>query len=579
MSVDGTAQLIASYDYRVVALSILISEVGAYATLDIAERMKAAPGGGWRWLIGGAAASGMSTWSMHYIGMAALNLPVRVLYHWPVVIFSSLPTAAAAGLALTLMAARRLSWIHAVVGSTLLGGGIAALHYIAMGAMRYRGMHHYLPAPTVIAVILPMAITLVPLKLEFLAPGRTTWRRLRKTVSILLYGIANPAMHYTAMAGTRFRSGEIAPDLSNAVDISTLVIAGFTLVTSMAVGAALVTSLVDRLREQKAALDELFERTPQAVALTDVDGRVLRVNREFTRLFGFSATEALGRSLAGLIAPGGGASGVPAAGDRVEEEQILRRKDGSRLTASVVRVAVVARGSISVYGMYRDISAQKLAQEMLSSFSHRLIAAQEAERQRVARELHDEIGQSLTAIRLDLDAMKHAARDPLLATRLSESIKMVDHALEEVRELSLDLRPPLLDEVGLVAALRSFVDREARRAGLNAVVLAEPQDIRLHPELETACFRIAQEALTNVVRHAGARNVRLELARTDKELHLRIVDDGKGFDVEAKGRPGGLGLLGMRERALIAGGAIQIRSDPGRGTEVHVRFPLDGSAS
>src|SRR3954467_13731339 len=105
----------ASYDYRVVALSVLISEVGAYATLDLAERIKASRGGGWLWLIGGAAASGISTWSMHYTGMAALTLPVPVVYHWPLVIVCYLPAAVTAGIGLTFVATRRLGWVRAVV--------------------------------------------------------------------------------------------------------------------------------------------------------------------------------------------------------------------------------------------------------------------------------------------------------------------------------------------------------------------------------------------------------------------------------------------------------------------------------
>jgi signal transduction histidine kinase len=152
-----------------------------------------------------------------------------------------------------------------------------------------------------------------------------------------------------------------------------------------------------------------------------------------------------------------------------------------------------------------------------------------------------------------------------------------------VRELSFDLRPSLLDDLGLTAALRWYVDREARRADLIPAFIVDLKEARLPPELETACFRITQEALTNVLRHAQARRIWVELKQRGAELHLTIRDDGIGFEVDAMWRrrasDGGLGLQGMRERALILSGKIEIKSAPARGTEVHVWFPLPGTVS
>jgi signal transduction histidine kinase len=161
---------------------------------------------------------------------------------------------------------------------------------------------------------------------------------------------------------------------------------------------------------------------------------------------------------------------------------------------------------------------------------------------------------------------------------LNESIGSIDRAVQQVRELSLDLRPSLLDDLGLVAALRWYVEREAQRAGLLAEVVSGPFDTRLPPELETACFRIVQEALTNVVRHAQARQVWIELRQRGAELHLMIRDDGAGFDVQAvwnrRGPEVNLGLQGMQERALILGVQLTINSALGHGTEVEARFHL-----
>ena len=191
--------------------------------------------------------------------------------------------------------------------------------------------------------------------------------------------------------------------------------------------------------------------------------------------------------------------------------------------------------------------------------------------------MHDEIGQVLTAIRLNLDTLQHSMNSSPIAHKLDDSIAIIDLAVQQVRDLSLNLRPPVLDDLGLVAALRWYVDREARRADLTSEFSAGQLEKRPSPELETACFRIAQEAVTNVLRHAKARHVRVELFQRGEELHLIIRDDGIGFDAAAmRGNVSGvkLGLLGMHERALIVGGTIEFVSAPGKGTEVHARFPL-----
>jgi NO-binding membrane sensor protein with MHYT domain len=220
-SAVAAAMMADSYDLRFVALSILISMLGAYAALELAERIAAARGQAraW-WEIGGGTASALGTWSMHYTGMLAFSLPVVVLYDWPTVAFSFVPAFFTAVVALSVVNLWNIRWRRALVGSFLIGGGIAALHYIAMAAMRFDGMCRYSPALVTVSVILPMVLSLMALELRFLFRHEATAPRLRKAASILLLGAANPAMHYTGMAATTFSRAHEAPDFSHAVSIS-----------------------------------------------------------------------------------------------------------------------------------------------------------------------------------------------------------------------------------------------------------------------------------------------------------------------------------------------------------------------
>jgi signal transduction histidine kinase len=226
--------------------------------------------------------------------------------------------------------------------------------------------------------------------------------------------------------------------------------------------------------------------------------------------------------------------------------------------------------------LLREVHAGR---ERLEALSEQLLNAQEAERRAVARELHDEIGQVLTAVSANLLAIEPTHRPVNLSERLEESLDLVDNAIKRIRDLSLDLRPSLLDDFGAVPALEWYIDRQAQRSGWSAEFVAEPSEMRLLPSLETTCFRVAQVALTNVARHAQAKKVRVELLRREAELELVIRDDGVGFDVQTaleRARRGAtLGLLSMEERVRLAHGVLEIKSAPGHGTEIRAHFPLD----
>ncbi len=248
----------------------------------------------------------------------------------------------------------------------------------------------------------------------------------------------------------------------------------------------------------------------------------------------------------------------------------------------------------------------------LQTLSHRLIQAQETERRNLAHELHDEIGQVLTAVKLNLQHIDRqleqnpsslqrpvgqiATHAEPIALQLQHSVQIVEGALQSVRDLSLNLRPSLLDDLGLGAALRWYVDRMTARLPVTAQLIVDLPEERPAPEVETACFRIAQEALTNAIRHSNALNICIEVSQhalpatcphppgmrneESEELHeiaLTISDDGCGFDVRnerAHAAGSSLGLPGMEERAALVDGRLVIDSAPGQGTQVRAYFPL-----
>jgi signal transduction histidine kinase len=218
---------------------------------------------------------------------------------------------------------------------------------------------------------------------------------------------------------------------------------------------------------------------------------------------------------------------------------------------------------------------------MIRSFSRRLEEAHEIERRHLSRELHDQIGQALTAAKINIDILCSSA-SPDLAARLNENAAILDRLLQQTRQISLDLRPPLLDDLGLVPALRWYVSKQAERACLEAKFSADPLADDVSAYLQTACFRLAQEAITNAVRHARAKTLSVELRRAGRALRLVVRDDGAGFDVakaEARADQGkSLGLLGIKERAALAGGRARIFSSPGQGTTVEISLPLDGAS-
>ncbi len=241
---------------------------------------------------------------------------------------------------------------------------------------------------------------------------------------------------------------------------------------------------------------------------------------------------------------------------------------------ALARLAPYAGVAIRNAELFEDAKRARLRAERLS---RGLLELQETERSELARELHDHMGQMLTALAFNLEALRRPGPRTAEET-IAESLTMVQRLIHTVRDLSFRLRPAMLDDMGLLEALRWFVDREATRAGLRAIVSVAPLSVRLPATIETGVFRIMQEAMTNVARHAKAKSVTVEVREADGVLTLIVADDGVGFDIETTRRHVSLGLLGMEERATRLGGVLEIESVPGHGTEVRARIPIDRGA-
>lgn len=250
-----------------------------------------------------------------------------------------------------------------------------------------------------------------------------------------------------------------------------------------------------------------------------------------------------------------------------------------------VRVLIVVLLVIGVYLTYRwrigELKARtdelERAYERLRDLSRRLEAVREDERRRIARELHDEIGQELTAAKINLQLLKRPSTPAPKVASLTDTIGLLDRLITRVRGISLDLRPPLLDERGLRVALEGWLEAVRRRSGIQMRIELLAGLDRYPPDVEITVFRVVQEAVTNALRHAAAKVLTVSVTEEGAGLRVVVSDDGSGFDVPAvrsRSDAGGhLGLAGMQERVELMGGALEIASAPGKGTKISVRLP------
>ncbi|HZW29298.1 MAG TPA: ATP-binding protein [Isosphaeraceae bacterium] len=346
--------------------------------------------------------------------------------------------------------------------------------------------------------------------------------------------------------------------------------------------AADIEGYAHHLRYQEA-----FEFAPDCQVVTDGHGLILEANHAATVLLHCPKPFLTGKPLGLFVAKGYRErfySGLTWLNRGHLSDSFEVRLIGRNHEQPQVWICVVARNWESgprgnLHWMIRDVTARRQAEAERHELMSRLVTAHEDERRRIARELHDSVGQLLTALTLAVTTVREAAPLPPASDARLEEVERLAHQLgREVRDLAVRLRPPALDDLGLDAALAQHLRGWSTAVGIE--VDYQPSGVqvqRLPPEVETAIYRVVQEALTNVARHAHARQVSVVVARHAGHVTAVVEDDGIGFDQEgAQHRPDGkrLGLLGMRERAALAGGTLEIESRPGFGTTVIARFPV-----
>ncbi len=341
-------------------------------------------------------------------------------------------------------------------------------------------------------------------------------------------------------------------------------------------------NLERQVRERTRAINSILHYTPAVVYLKDKLGHYRLVNPRFEELFGIKNEDIQGKSdqdifpaeLANQFRTNDLLVLTQKRSRQVEER--VKLKDGVHTYLSVKFPLYDEQGNADgLCGISTEITELKKAQEQLRLLSGSIMASQEKERAAIARELHDELGQVLTALRMDgvwlSERLK--GKEPQAAARALSMCDLIDTTIDEVRALATRLRPGVLDDFGLIDALDWYTKYFAQRTGISCIYkhLNVPQVDDL---VATAAYRIAQEALTNVARHAFATRVKIDLQVKRGVLTLSVSDNGRGFEPQKLAESDCLGLAGMRERAGLLGGRLEMKSKPGQGTRVLFRLPL-----
>lgn len=350
-----------------------------------------------------------------------------------------------------------------------------------------------------------------------------------------------------------------------------------------------VTDRVQAEQEEarlSARLAGLLDSAMDGIITVDEGQRIVLYNRAAEKIFGWSALQVMGRPLDMLMPKRYreahrqqvrhfGATGITSRrmGGTTVIHGLRANGDEFPVDASISQLDTPDGKLYTV--ILRDITARVRAERELASFAAEAAGIREQEKSRIARELHDELAQSLTALKMDTIWLRDNldAKPETAAAKLSDMLAMLDTSVASTRRIAADLRPLVLDDLGLAPAIEWLVQTFTQRNGVPCELEID-EELELREPYATAVFRIVQESLVNVAKHAQATHVRVRVARESDELVLAVQDNGRGFRLADPRKPQSLGLVGLRERALLLKGKVEVASEPGYGTRVEARLPV-----
>ena len=615
----------ASYNYWLVALSLAIAICASHTALDLAGRTAAARGRAWlAWLVGGAASMGLGIWSMHYIGMLAFSLAVPISYHVPTVLYSLLAAVFSSGVALFVVSRSRMTWRSATLGSVVMGGGIAAMHYTGMYAMRLHAHMSWNVGVVSLSVVIAIVVSLVALLLAFRFRSESRAFAPLKVASAVVMGIAVVAMHYTGMAGANFLPSANVMSMANTASITSLGLNGIVLVTFVVLVGATLTSLADRrftaqalelaLHASEERYRRFFERSLSGIYRSTTDGRFVDCNAAFARIFGFDSREAcLAASVADLYAGAAARerfmSELTRSGSLSDFESQARRRDGAGIwileTATLLDETGPNGSGRIIEGTILDITERKQTEGKLNDAMR---AAEEANRSK---------GEFLAN-------MSHEIRTPMNGIiGMTELALGTDLTLEQ-REYLDTVRTSAESLLGIINDILDFSKIEARKVYIDVV------DFDLHHTLDDVLYSVAPRAhekglelacdvgadvptalggdptrvrqiilnlVGNAIKFTEAGEVVVRVTReiskeSEVVLHFVVSDTGIGIpaekhaaifesftqaDTSTTRRFGGtgLGLTICARLTSLMGGRIWVESEPGRGSQFHVVLPFE----